>query len=239
MNVKKTWNVIKTALVWLLVAVTVFVMVFTLISVNTFDRNDRSFLGFKFFIVQTDSMAATHFDAGDIVIAKTVDVTTLKAGDIITFVSEDPDSYGETITHMIRRVVHNEDGSISFVTYGTTTNTDDRTMASVVVGKYIGRLPKLGAFFLFLKTTPGYILFILIPFLLLILSQGINTVRLFRRYKREQMEAMEAERAQIEAERAESQRMMAELLELKAQLAQQKSENPPATEEEKPSDSAE
>lgn len=235
MNVKKIWNVAKTVLVWLLVALAAFMMVFTLISVNTFDRNDRNFLGLKFFIVQTDSMAATHFDAGDIVIAKNVDVNTLKAGDIITFVSEDPDSYGETITHMIRRVVHNEDGTLSFVTYGTTTGTDDRTMASVVVGKYIGRLPKVGAFFLFLKTTPGYIIFILIPFLLLILSQGINTIRLFRRYKKEQMEAMEAERQKLEAERAESQRMMAELMALKAQLAQQQGSEAPAPEQ-KPSD---
>ena len=221
MNFKKIWNVIKTVFGWLLVVVAVSMMVFTLISVNTFDQNDRNFLGFKFFIVQTDSMSATHFDAGDIVVAKNVDVSTLKEGDIIAFVSEDPDSYGETITHMIRRVVHNEDGSISFVTYGTTTNTDDRTMASVVIGKYVGRLPKLGSFFQFLKTTPGYIIFILIPFLLLILSQGINCIRLFRRYKREQMEALEAERSQIEAERAESQRMMAELMALKAQLQQQ------------------
>ena len=236
MDFKKIWNIAKSVFVWLLVALAAFMMVFTLISVNTFDHNDRNFLGFKFFIVQTDSMAATHFDAGDIVIAKNVDVTTLKEGDIITFVSEDPDSYGETITHMIRRVVHNEDGSISFVTYGTTTNTDDRTMASVIVGKYIGRLPKLGAFFLFLKTTPGYIIFILIPFLLLILSQGINCIRLFRRYKKEQLEAMEAERAQIEAERAESQRMMAELMALKAQLQKQNegeapAENPPSNDE--------
>ena len=230
MNVNKTLNTVKNILTWILIAITVSVMIFTLISVSTFDRNDRNLFGFKFFIVQTDSMSATHFDAGDIAIARNVDVSKLQAGDVITFVSEDPDSYGETITHMIRRVVHNEDGSISFVTYGTTTGTDDRTLASVVIGKYVGRLPKLGALFLFLKTTPGYIIFILIPFLLLILSQGINTVRLFRRYKKEQMEAMEAERQKLEAERAESQRMMEELIALKAQLAAQQ------TSEETPSD---
>lgn len=218
MDIKKFWNILKTIFVWLLVAVTVFVMVFTLISVNTFDRNDRSFFGLKFFVVQTDSMSATDFNVGDIVISKSVDITTLRAGDIITFVSQDPDSYGETITHKIRRVVVNEDGSLSFVTYGTTTNIDDRTMASIVIGKYIGRLPMLGTFFLFLKTTAGYITFILIPFLLLILSQGINCVRLFRRYKKEQMEV-------LEAERAENKRMMAELLELKAQLQRQNENN--------------
>ena len=82
----------------------------------------------------------------------------------------------------------------------------------------------MGAFFLFLKTTPGYILCVLIPFLILIVSQGINCVVLFRKYKKEQEEQIRAEKEQIERERAESQRLMAELLELKAQLANQNKE---------------
>ncbi len=220
-DLKKIWNIVKTVAVWLVVAFAVFMMVFTIISVNMFDKNDRSVFGFKFFVVQTDSMKATHFDAGDIIISKEVDVTTLKEGDVITFISEGPDNYGETVTHRIRKVTSDKDGSIAFVTYGTTTNTDDEALASIVLGKYVGKIPNLGAFFLFLKTTPGYIVCILIPFLILILSQGINCIQLFRRYRQEQLDEMEAERAKIEEERAESQRMMAELLALKAQLANQ------------------
>ena len=145
----------------------------------------------------------------------------MKEGDIITFLSQDPDNFGEVITHKIRRLTTDANGRPGFVTYGTTTDTDDRTAVTheYVVGQYVGRIPKVGSFFMFLKTTPGYILCILLPFLLLILSQGLNCIRLFRQYKKEQMEEMKAERAKIEEERAESQRMMAELLELKAQLA--------------------
>ena len=76
-------------------------------------------------------------------------------------------------------------------------------------------------FFNFLKTPQGYIVCIFIPFMLLILHQGVNTVKLFRRYKGEQLEEMNAEKARIEAERAENARMMEELLALKAQLQQQ------------------
>ena len=238
-NVKKTVNVIKTILLWLVVAFSVGMMIFTLISVNTFDQNDRNVFGFKFFIVQTDSMSATDFDAGDIVISKEVDIKTLKEGDIITFVSQSSHNYGETVTHKIREVKRSEDGSIGFVTYGTTTNTDDEALATVIVGKYVGRIPEVGRFFVFLKTTPGYIICILIPFLLLILSQGLNCVRLFRQYKKEQMDEMKAERARIEEERAESQRMMAELLELKAQLAKkEESSKEPSPESENKTDEA-
>lgn len=231
-DLKKIWNIVKTVVVWLIVAFAVFMMIFTLISVNTFDKNERSIFGFKFFVVQTDSMSATHFDAGDIVISKEVDVSTLKEGDVITFISESSHNYGETVTHRIRKVTTDKNGSIAFVTYGTTTDTDDEALATVVVGKYVGKIPNLGAFFLFLKTTPGYIVCILVPFLILILSQGINCIQLFRRYRQEQMAEMESERAKIEEERAESQRMMAELLELKKQLAMQGAveQAPPAAE---------
>ena len=216
----KIFDIVKTVFVWLVVAIAAVVMIFTLFSVSTFDKNDRNLFGYKFFVVQTDSMAATDFDAGDIVISKAVNPATLVEGDIITFISQDPLSYGETITHKIREVTTDGDGGIAFVTYGTTTNTNDETLATVIVGKYVGRLPNIGAFFLFLKTTPGYIICILIPFLLLILIQGVNCIRLFRRYKKEQLDEMQAERDKLEQERAESQRMMAEILALKAQLAQ-------------------
>ena len=220
---KKALQITKTGLVWLVVAIAVGMMIFTLISVSTFDKTDRNIFGFKFFIVTSDSMAATDFDAGDIAISKTVDPKTLKEGDIITFLSQDHDNFGEVVTHKIRRLTNDANGRPGFVTYGTTTDTDDRTVVTheYVVGQYVGRIPKVGSFFMFLKTTPGYILCILLPFLLLILSQGLNCIRLFRQYKKEQMDEMKAEREKIEQERAESQRMMAELLELKAQLAKQ------------------
>ena len=44
-------------------------------------------------------------------------------------------------------------------------------------------------------------------------------VKLFRKYKQEQLAEVAEEKARLEAERAENARMMAEILELKAQLA--------------------
>lgn len=229
-DMKKILGVAKTVLVWLLTAAAIFMMVFTLFSVNTFNdsknytNSERSLFGYKFFIVRTDSMSKTDFDAGDIIIVKEVDIRDLEAGDIITFYSENSDSHGEVITHKIREVTTDEDGSIAFVTYGTTTDTNDEALAKVVIGQYKTNIPKLGKFFAFLKTTPGYIVCILVPFLCLILFQGVNCVRLFRQYKQEQQAEIAAEKAQIAEERAESQRMMQELLALKAQLAQQETQ---------------
>ena len=227
---KKILNIALKVVTWLLVAFTVFMMIFTVVTVTTVDRNDRSIFGVKFYIVQTDSMSLSennkdmdvHFNAGDIVIIKNVDdPRALQAGDVIAFMSTNSVSYGETVTHMIREVRKTEDGKVlGYVTYGTNTGTDDEALVEpeYVLGAYSGKLPGVGNFFAFVKSTPGYIVCILVPFLLLILYNGVNVIRLFRKYKREQMEAMQAEKDKLEAERAENQRMMQELLALKAQL---------------------
>ncbi len=217
---KKAFNIIKTTLIWLLVALAVFMMIFTVISVTTFNRNDRDLFGYKAYIVNTDSMAATDFNAGDLIFVKEVAPSTLKEGDIITFISQDSDNFGEVITHKIRRPATDAQGNAGFITYGTTTGVDDATVVThpYIMGKYTSHLKGVGTFFNFLKTPQGYIICIFIPFMLLILYQGINCIRLFRRYKQEQTEEMEAEKARIEAERAENAKMLAELQALKAQL---------------------
>lgn len=232
---KKALNIAKTIFVWLMVALAVFMMIFTIVSVTTFDRADRNLFGYKIFIVLSDSMSKTDFNAGDIVFVREVDASTLKEGDIISYVSQNSHNFGETVTHKIRRLTSDAEGNPGFVTYGTTTDTDDETVVTYpyVLGKYTGHLPKVGAFFQFLKTTPGYIVCILTPFLLLILLQGLNCIKLFRRYKQEQLDEMQAEREKIEAERLQSQKMMQELLALKQQLEEKENsiETPSKVEE--------
>ena len=224
----KALNIIRCIFVWLMVALAVGMMIFTIVSVSTFDRADRNLFGYKAFIVLSDSMSKTDFSAGDLVLVKEVDPSTLKEGDIIAYTSQNTSNYGETVTHKIRKRTTDANGEPGFVTYGTTTDTDDETIVTYpyVLGKYQGRIPKVGTFFQFLKSTPGYIVCILIPFLLLILLEGIRCIRLFRKYKAEQQAELQAERDKIEAERAETQRMMQELLQMKAQMAQNGGETP-------------
>lgn len=220
---KKTFNIIKNVVIWLIFAIAVAMMIFTIVSVNTFDQNNRSLFGYKAFTVRTDSMKATDFDSGDLIFVKSVDPATLNEGDIIAFTSQDDEYYGETITHKIRAKTVDADGNDAFITYGTTTGDDDKIPVAhaFVLGKYVGKIPNIGAFFLFLKQPIGYIICIFVPFLLLILYQGIICIKLFRRYKKEQMSEIEAERAKIEDERKQAAEMMKELQQLKEQLAAQ------------------
>lgn len=220
MNKAKTLNLLKNILTWIVVAVAVLMMIFTIISATTLDRNNRSLFGFKMYKVLSDSMKATDFAAGDLIFVKDVKPETLKEGDIVSYTSTNTENFGEVVTHKIRELTTDEKGNPGFITYGTTTGENDDKVVTYpyVLGKYSGKIPKLGYFFEFLKTTPGYIVCILVPFVLLILSQGINSVRLFKKYKAEQNAALEEERAKIAAEKEETQKMMQEILAMKAQM---------------------
>ena len=240
---KKLVNIGTKVITWLLIALTVFMMIFTVFTVTTVDKNERSIFGVKFYIVTSNSMSKSennkdmdiHFNAGDIVLIKNLsdkEKAELKAGDVIAFLSTNSVSYGETVTHMIREVKYNDEGKIvGFVTYGTNTGTNDEKVVEpeYILGKYTGKLPGVGNFFAFVKSTPGYIVCILVPFLLLILYNGVNVIRLFRQYKKEQTAVMEAERAEIAEERKKNEDMLRELQALKEQLERQKGDTPTET----------
>lgn len=218
----KAFRIIKNILVWAVIVVAVLMMVFTVVSVSTFDRSDRNLFGYRAYVVKTDSMSATDFSAGDLILTKYTDPSQLQVGDIITFISpsQNSDSFGQVITHKIRAKVVDAEGNNGFVTYGTTTDTDDDTIVTYpyILGKYQAKVKGLGHFFNFLKTSQGYFICIFTPFALLIGYQGYNCIKLFRKYKEEQLSQMEEERSKLEAERAENARLLEELKALKAQM---------------------
>lgn len=197
----------------------IFIMIFTIISVSTVNKEDSSLFGYKPFIVLSDSMQG-EFEAGDIVVSKEVDSSTLKEGDIITFRSIDPNNYGGVMTHKIREVTTYE-GELAFTTYGIATGAEDAypVPADNVIGQYQFHLAKMGYFFQFLKTVPGYFLLIFTPFMILIIMQAIRFFQLLKQYKREQQEIINQNSEALEQEKLKTQQMQKELEMLKAQLA--------------------
>lgn len=221
---KKALNIAKNIVVWIIVVLAVLMMIFTIVSATTFGRNDRSIFGYRMYIVQTDSMSKTDFSAGDLIFVKKLsDPSVLKVDDIVTYMSQNSENFGETVTHKIRRLTTDAQGNPGFITYGTTTDTDDETVVTYpyVLGRYEGHIAGAGHFFEFLKSPQGYIVCIFVPFMILIIYQGINCISLFRRYKGEQVAALQAEKDEIAAERAETEKMKAEIEALKAQLQSQ------------------
>ena len=216
---KKALRIIKNIFTGLMVVLAIVMMLFTMVSI-IFNSTDKSILGYKAYIVLSDSMSKTDFDAGDLIIVKQVDTSTLKEGDIIAYISQNSESYGEVITHKIRSLTNTNNNEPGFITYGTTTDTNDSTIVTYpyVLGKYTFHIPKLGTFFNYLKTTPGYITCILIPFLTLIIIEIINSIHLFNKYKLEQRKEIEKEKQDIEKQKQETMAMLKQLQALKNEL---------------------
>ncbi len=217
---KKAGKIVARVISLLILLFAVFIMIFTIISVSTVNKEDADFFGCKPFIVLSDSMRA-EFEVGDIVVSKDVDTSTLKEGDIITFRSIDPSNYGGVMTHKIRQVTTYE-GEPAFITYGTTTGVDDAypVPADNVIGQYSFHLPKMGYLFQFLKSVPGYFILIFTPFMILIILQAVKFFRLLKQYKREQREELDKKNAALESERLKTRQMQEELERLKAQMSQ-------------------
>ena len=200
---KKDFGFIRTVLVWVVVIFLITIMLLTAIAVTSLNRHDRSFFGYKMFIVASDSMEATDFKSGDLIFVKKVAPETLKTGDIITFISKDTYSYGETLTHKIRVATTDLAGNPGFITYGTTTNTDDQTLVSydAIIGKYVHRVSGLGTILNFLKSPVGFFLFIFIPILAIIIYEIINILRLIRKSKKMTLqEEVDTEKLKLEEE---------------------------------------
>lgn len=101
---------------------------------------DFSILGYKAYIITTDSMEPS-VKQGDAILTKKPKVKELKEGDIITF-----DRNNEVITHRILRVDKGNDDTYHYVTKGDNNNVEDKQKVSFddIEGKKVIVFPKLG-----------------------------------------------------------------------------------------------
>ena len=153
-------------------------------------------------IVLTDSMAP-EIMSGDIIICQQTDPESIVVGDDISFF--DPAGNGTSIvTHRVIEIVE-EDGQKYFRTKGINNNTEDRVLVPIdkLVGKYIDiRLPGAGHIALFMQSTPGLIVCVVVPIILLVGYDMIRR-RMYEKSKGNDMETLMAELEALKAAKAE------------------------------------
>lgn len=215
MSGKKAARILSRAAAIVLAVWNVCVTAFTAAAVYAVDKTEARLFGYRLTTVSSDSMAGVCAQ-GDIAVSRETAAETLREGDIITFQSADPDRYGEVITHKIREVTLYE-GQAAFTTYGVAAGTDDPypVPAGRVLGQYRFRLPGMGRFYQFLKSSAGYVTLIFLPFLLLLLLLGTWFVHRVKRLRI-------ARQAELAAERQKSERLREELEQLRRKMDGQK-----------------
>lgn len=148
-------------------------------------------------IVLTDSMYP-QIHSGDLIICHTAGPEEIEAGDVIVFF--DPAGNGTTVvTHRVVEVLE-ENGTLSFKTKGDNNNAEDRLAVPEgnLLGTYESRIPGAGNVAMFMQTTPGLILCVVCPILLLV---GWDMLRR-RKYEKEKQKDTDALLAELEALRA-------------------------------------
>lgn len=142
-----------------------------------------------------------EISSGDLIIVKQIDSSEVKENDIIAFF--DPDGNGQSIlTHRVVNVTE-EDGKTAFITKGDANNSEDRqpVPSDQLVGGYVLRIPGMGNIAMFMQTTAGLIVCVVLPLIILVGFDFIRR-RQFEKTSRQDTEALLAELEALKAEKA-------------------------------------
>lgn len=149
-------------------------------------------------IVLTGSMEPV-IDSGDLIIVRQIDGKDVAVGDVIAFF--DPDSKNNSVlTHRVVEVMDNADG-LSFRTKGDANNSEDITpvAADKLVGLYKTRIAGAGNVAMFMQTTAGLVVCVILPLILLV---GYDVIRR-RKYEKANQQDTAALLAELETLRAQ------------------------------------
>ena len=160
---KKNTKVIKRILDVIIIILLYNIILVLISCMNKID--DISLLGYKAYIITTDSMTPS-INAGDVIIVKKVQEEKLQVGDVITFQKQD-----KVITHRITNI-EEQDGKKVYTTKGDNNNLEDNETIEYanIEGKNVLTIPKLGYIIHILENQIVFLLIVLILLILLFLK---------------------------------------------------------------------
>jgi signal peptidase len=139
-------------------------------------------------------------ESGDLIICRSAEADDVSVGDVIAFI--DPAGDGTSVvSHRVISII-NEDGELSFRTQGDANNTEDEMSvpAENVLGIYQRDIPGAGNIALFMQTTTGLIVCVVIPLVLLV-GYDVIRRRIYEKHQNNDKEALLAELEELRAEK--------------------------------------
>ena len=165
--------------IFLTVIKTVFIVVILLfvsfVLFQRFSKNNKSIFGYRMFAVVTGSMEP-KYQIGDVLLCKDVNTDTLKVGDDITYLGKEGSFKDKVITHRIIKIDDSKDEKI-FQTKGiASSSADPPIVANQIYGKVSRKLVVLSAFHSYSTSNIGFFFFVIIPIMLLIGTEVVQTM---------------------------------------------------------------
>lgn len=225
---KRIINIVVDVVVAVVLAFALFLAICTISSKKKgYDQYTEVF-GTAYLAVQSNSMVgdkSDNFAYGDMIKIKLLkgdEAKDLKEEQIISFRDKTiVDGKYVLNTHRIREIVKNADGSVRhYVTHGDN-NPESKTetvLPSEVVGVYQGKANGIGKVFLFMSTSAGFFVCVVLPTLLIVVYCAVNLVLVIRKEKKVQTIAAVQEK-EDERERIR-QELLAEMQANSAETAQ-------------------
>lgn len=162
-------NIISWTIIFILAIIATFLMYYIIRTKFSNIKGQAYEPSFSMYTIISPSMVP-NINVYDVIVSKKVnDINTIKIGDIITFISKSNLSSGMTITHRVIDIIE-DDGMIKLKTQGDNNLSPDPSYVNKdnLIGKVVIRIPKIGRLQRFILGSGGWLLFIVIPGLLLV-----------------------------------------------------------------------
>ena len=155
------------------------------------------------FIVLSDSMYP-QIQSGDLIICRQTAAADVQEGDVISFF--DPEGNGTSVvSHRVTAIAQDASGQLSFTTKGDANNVEDATPVTQdkLIGIYQMRIPGLGNVAMFMQSTQGLIVCVVVPVALL-LAYDIIRRRAYDKQSQAETDALKAELEQLRSQAGSS-----------------------------------
>lgn len=116
-GMKKAWKVLEKIIMIAIIFISLIIVT------QRLSNNEKSFLGYRIFRVQTGSMIP-KYEIGDVIIVKEKDINKIKVGDDVTYWGTTGTMKGKLVTHQVIEI-EEIDGQKVFHTKGIANNTED------------------------------------------------------------------------------------------------------------------
>ena len=218
---KKIASKVINIFVWIVVGL---ILLVTISTITSKAQGYSNLLGYTAYAVKSESMVGSNadsFNKGDLIFVKLLsdeEKANLEVGQVITFwdwidTNGDGIKEHELNTH---RIVSINEATGQITTKGDNNSDNDSTIRDIaedVIGVYSSKIGYVGSFVLFIQSATGFLVFIVVPSLLIVLYCVYLLIKNFKVYNKEKktdelvklrQDVMKELEAQKEKEKAES-----------------------------------
>lgn len=153
----------------------IIILIVSVIFVQRVSNNKVTFGGYSMFTIVTESMVP-KYEVGDMILAKSVDVNSLKRGDDVVYLGRQDSYKDKIVTHQIVKIEMNGNRRV-FHTKGIANNYEDPiVVGDQIYGKVIYKSWLLSFLSKIVNNTYGFYFIVFVPFVIMIFFEVIDVI---------------------------------------------------------------